>query len=38
MSTDRPPVGVSHPTVVPSNFQPDDDDDDSDESPREHRD
>jgi len=33
MSTDRPPVGVSHPTVVPSNFQPDDD-----ESPRDHRD
>jgi len=24
MSSDRPPVGVSHPTVVPSNFQPED--------------
>lgn len=30
MSTDRPAVGVDHPTVVPSNFQPDDSDADDD--------
>jgi hypothetical protein len=34
MNSERPAVGVSHLTVVPSNFQPDGDD----ESPRERRD
>jgi hypothetical protein len=29
MKTDRPAVGVSHPTVVPSNFQSDDDEEDT---------
>lgn len=31
MSTERPTVGVDHPTVVPSNFQPEDTDDDTDD-------
>jgi len=34
MSTDRPRVGVDHPTVVPSNFQPDDSDADADDDRR----
>jgi hypothetical protein len=37
MSTDRPAVGVDHPTVVPSNFQPEDSDGDTDDDRPRHR-
>lgn len=37
MSTDRPAVGVDHPTVVPSNFQPEDSDGDAADAAEDRR-